>query len=944
MWKSLLAVPPTATALPLSSAAFVLLLSAGALLTSCQVSPEETAFRSDVPDVIRPWIGAAYWSNPMQDWQIRDGRIECLTTDSNRNVALLTRRIAEGDGDFRLRVRMGMIEENERNLDPGWAGFRIGTRGEFNDYRDDAIFGRGLNTGMTTAGKLFVGERPTDGKERPTDGAELSEQLRRALGGEGVFLDLAGVQRGANYDIRLRLESADGEILDAVERSVPGDSLSGGLALVAHYDRPEHDPYEEREYYKSFWFDDWQIDGERIESHPDRAYGPILFALHTLSEGTLNMSAQLPPVSSADGQSVRLDARRGGQWQQVAEAPIDQRSRTASLRVPNWPDSVDVPYRLAYQTVDSQQEHYWEGTVRKDPTDKEEIVVAGFTGNNDVGFPHHDLVERVRYHDPDILLFTGDNIYETVGGYGYIHSPLDKSVLDYLRKWYMFGWEYRNLTKDIPAVTILDDHDVFQGNIWGAGGKQAMQSGTRKQMQDSGGYLQSAEWVNAAQRTQTAHLPEPYDATPVEQGINVYYTDLNYGGISFAIVEDRKWKTAPATVLPAYLNVVNGWAENQPTNLPQALRAPEAKLLGERQLDFLDAWAADWSNGTWMKVLMSQTIFANVATLPDTALSDVVVPRLEILGRDEYAANDRIVQDMDSNGWPKEARDEAVRTIRKGFAFHLAGDQHLGSTIQYGVDEWGDAGYAVCVPSVANFYPRRWYPPMAGQNRREGAPRNTGDFLDGFGNHMTVLAVSNPYDTGMEPSRLYDRAPGYGIVKLNRERRDIEIANWPRHVDPSSGAPYEGWPITINQMDNYGREAAAWLPTLRFEGMDDPVVQVVDEANREVVYTVRANGTSFDPKVFRQGTYTVRAGDPDTGMVERTGIASSARKGVSSLELDLRPGSLQDAAPDSTVEAAPDSVHAAGSDATHEAAAKSVHAAAPDANPSRSPAAQPFPF
>ena len=337
--------------------------------------------------------------------------------------------------------------------------------------------------------------------------------------------------------------------------------------------------------------------------------------------------------------------------------------------------------------------------------------------------------------------------------------------------------------------------------------------------------------------------------------------------------------------MSARLDIENGWAENQPTNPPEALHAPTADLLGRRQLDFLEHWAADWSHGAWMKFLMSQTIFANVATLPQEAPSDVVVPRLEIFDVSEYAPNDRIVQDMDSNGWPKHGRDAALRAIRKGFAFHLAGDQHLGSTIQYGVDAWGDAGYALCVPSVANVYPRRWYPPVSGANRPEGAPKNTGDFLDGFGNHMTVLAVSNPYETGMEPTNLYDRAPGYGIVRLNREARTLNVANWPRHVDPEDGEPYPGWPVTIRQMDNYGREAAAWLPQIRVRGMEDPVVQVIDEASGEIVYTLRIAGTTFSPKVFAAGSYTLHVGDPDGAMQTFTGVRSASSPNVSVLDV-----------------------------------------------------------
>jgi len=46
--------------------------------------------------------------------------------------------------------------------------------------------------------------------------------------------------------------------------------------------------------------------------------------------------------------------------------------------------------------------------------------------------------------------------------------------------------------------------------------------------------------------------------------------------------------------------------------------------------------------------------------------------------------------------------------------------------------------------------------------------------------------------------------------------------------------------------------------------MANPVVQVVDERNGEIVYTVRSRGASFRPKVFAAGAYTVRVGEPGT--------------------------------------------------------------------------------
>ena len=41
------------------------------------------------------------------------------------------------------------------------------------------------------------------------------------------------------------------------------------------------------------------------------------------------------------------------------------------------------------------------------------------------------------------------------------------------------------------------------------------------------------------------------------------------------------------------------------------------------------------------------------------------------------------------------------------------------------------------------------------------------------------------------------------------------------------------------------------------------LVQIVDEANDEIVYTLRINGAIFRPKVFRNGTYTIKIGEGD---------------------------------------------------------------------------------
>ncbi len=72
--------------------------------------------------------------------------------------------------------------------------------------------------------------------------------------------------------------------------------------------------------------------------------------------------------------------------------------------------------------------------------------------------------------DPDLLAFTGDQFYEGSGGYGVQRAPVDMAILDLLRKWYLHGWTWRELMRDRPSISIPDDHDVYQGNVWGEAG------------------------------------------------------------------------------------------------------------------------------------------------------------------------------------------------------------------------------------------------------------------------------------------------------------------------------------------------------------------------------------------------------------------------------------------------------------------------------------------
>ncbi|WP_291864858.1 alkaline phosphatase D family protein [Maribacter sp.] len=865
---------------PFRTAKWSLVIGFLLLIVSCKNENNTTTFKSDFKSVAtRTFISPQYWANPMQDWQVANDRIECLVSNENRNIHLLTRQLSEQEGSLEMRVRLGFFNNEVSNLNKNWAGFSIGSKGQFNDYRDNAVFGKGINIGVSTNGTLFIG------KPRPNN--DNNKNVIKALN-TGVELKVLVSPKQNKYTIDFSvIDVKTGKTISHISKSdISPERLIGDVVLVSNFENKNGAKINNT---KSVWFQDWEIAGSKIEKHDDRSFGPIMFSQYTLSRNTLKITAQMAPDDN-EGKDVEFQIKENNIWKTISKASIDKKARTARFKIENWEDTKACNYRLAYVLNEANNKvktYYWEGIIRKNPRDKKNIVVAGFTGNNDLGFPNNDIVEQVKYQNPDVLFFSGDQIYEPVGGYGIQREPLDIATLDYLRKWYMYGWAYREILKSTPTVVITDDHDMYMGNIWGENGKASLKNGTRTEIQDSGGYRMSPEWVNMVERTQTSHLPDPYDATSVERGIGVYYTQMNYGNVSFAIIEDRKFKSAPKALLPE-AKIVNGWPQNKAYNIKKA-DVLSAKLLGDRQLNFLSKWSSDWSYGAEMKVLLSQTIFANVATLPEEAMTDAIVPTLRILKAGEYPKNDMPVTDMDSNGWPQTGRDNGVKAIRKGFAFHLAGDQHLGSTIQYGVDNFNDSGYAFCVPSISNYWPRRWYPMFEGENRKEGSPKYTGQFEDGFTNKITVEAISNPLYTNKLPSELHDRAAGYGIVRFNKEYRTIKMECWPRGANPQKGdsEQYSDWPITISQTDNFGKEWGTTLPKIKVIGLVNPVVQVIDEASKNILYTLRIKGDSFTPKVPKKGSYTIGISEPDKKISKKMYNIKASKNNTEKLFFDF---------------------------------------------------------
>ncbi|MEO2279661.1 alkaline phosphatase D family protein [Pseudoalteromonas pernae] len=805
------------------------------------------------------YLGQQVWANPLQDWRVKDAQAQCYVSGGERNIFILTHEVTASSRFIELETQVTSLDKQPK----GSVGVRLGVQGQYHDYRDSAIRGLGLKVGVNEDGQLFIGQTVS----------------KRAIDKSVAFtLNVQAHKQGDNFDVALRVLDSEKQLIAQLKRSsVSSEQITGGVGLfchagdnmVAEYDGTQR-PQTTRGGEGRYAFNYFNVSGD-LEVDQTRAFGPIAFTAFSLSDKTLKMTAQMMPVPLSAGAEVTLQMQfETGNWQDVQSVAIDPMSRTAQFRVQDWQHERDIAFRVRYQqqrVAEKAKTFYYPGTISKEPAAAEKVKVASLSCQLDKGFPHQDMVSYIASHNPDMFLFTGDQYYESNAGYGVQWSPVEAATLDYLRKWYQFGWAFRELYRDVPSIFLADDHDYFHGNLWGDAGKQA-QGKPGADIQDSGGFKMPPQWINAVQRSMTSHLPDPHDPTPVLQEIGVYYTAMNYGGLSLAILEDRKWKTSPRQALPE-AKIVNGFSRNLQWDARTQGDIPGADLLGERQMNFLEQWSEDWSKDARMKAVISQTLFASVQTRPREDIMTFKDRGMRPIKSGHYPEDDVVVQDFDTNGWPQTPRTDALKLIRKANAFHIAGDTHLGLTLQYGIDGFRNGPWAIGSPAVSNIWPRRWFPKELPLDYVSGQARNFGNYYDAFGNEITVQAAANPQELDIEPVTINERAPGYNILVFDNQEQTVEVQTWPRWIDPQEQAQgqFPGWPITLSSYDNGYPKNGLVLTYLTNLPEQGAVVQVLS-ANEEVLYTMRHLESNVSVKVEKPGKYLVRIFDGNMQLLE----------------------------------------------------------------------------
>lgn len=491
----------------------------------------------------------------------------------------------------------------------------------------------------------------------------------------------------------------------------------------------------------------------------------ILWTQYCQHQGTMKLLVHLDtdPTEQATGnpEQVKLWLREKAEaeWRLAGTRPVDQLTATALFVQKEWPREARVLFKVTCGESSS------EGIFRAEPEKSSVLKVAGLSCHKGIGWPWKEAIAELISHDPDLVIFTGDQIYENDYGSPMFRAQtkaeVPKGMKNYLEKWRKFGEAFRELMRNRPTIMITDDHDVFANDLWGNGGVRMKGSRT------TGGYPTHPDWVNAAEFTQTGNLPDAVNPGPHGDGVAAYYTALEYGGARFAILEDRKFKSPPSEVISKAI-VPGGTGGNSKIEVVKdpdfdcrTLDRHDLQLLGKEQEAFLKSWAADLKDSGDLGAIVSSSPWAHIAMYAPTSA------------------------DLDSNAWPQSGRNRALKAIGDAPVVMFHGDVHLGTLGRHGVERFNDGPVTYSFPSFSSRASRHWQPIEEGRNRAPGAPANTGEFHDRFGNKITVYGAGNDLN-------------GYGIILFDRDKREVQLQFHPMNEERKPiKAKVPGWPHTV---------------------------------------------------------------------------------------------------------------------------------------------------
>ncbi|MFZ9956787.1 MAG: hypothetical protein ACO3E1_11775 [Flavobacteriales bacterium] len=781
----------------------------------------------------RRWIGADFWANRLQNWEVKNGKVYCSRAEELSTLHLLTHEMQSSKGSSEINFEMGRNELAAKDT-AAKAGIIIGLSDENLNYKARAMIQRftldedGVWIGIK-GNRLFAQDLPTS---KILCNVDITPNFKSK---ESLKIRLL-ISRTKSNEPRIYLY-VDGRFVQEI--AISSDNKNGSVAFAVAAGKAGSE----------FYFNKLSL--SNLASKKERAFGPISTCLYTLNDNVLNFSAQLMPINHHENDSIVIEIQHDDKWLTLASLAVKEQQ--VRLRNMQWNFTQPILYRARLKRNGVYYGNYYEGTIATPNKNANEVRIAAVSCNGmyfisekgmdykSVWTPYELLEQKYKELNPDLLVFLGDQMYEARPLFLETNPLLLET--DYHYRWLLWCMEMNDLTRRLPTVIMMDDHDYLQGNLWGDGSRLADRhvpdslptqylNHLDDWQTDNGGFVMDVDFLNRAQLLQTGHLPETYSKS--ENSIKNYFTTLNFNGVGMAVLEDRKFKSAPLKALPNVPSII-GIALND-TIASDSLDNKDAVLLNDEQLKMLEEWSLNWKQQD-MKVVFTQSVFACLSSVRKGYVPYVSA---NISLDSVLPMHTRLAQDMDANGWPKSGRDTALKVIRKSAALIVGGDQHFPSITQQGINDWKDASYTLTIPALCNTYPRFFMPDSSdyyGGN----------NYKDGFGNKVSMLSYSNPKKNDSLPMWYYG-APGFGFIVCDKLAKTYSL----RFMDFANPSTFEKEEI-VKVIDNAYSSSLYKTKMIKVKATN-PLMTLKD-VNGNVLYSLRGNNLQFN--VPAKGKYII---------------------------------------------------------------------------------------
>ncbi len=743
------------------------------------------------------WLGEGFWTNRLQDWEVSKNNVICHAKQGlGLRTAFLTQLESQPQSGKFANYKVSIASDDK--TPSGYAGLLIGGGGGDVHYKSAALI-QGLPGigGGTLAVFDFSNQKirlldfSNQSKDHPTS---LGEVPYPGKGISKLILEVNTLhfEEHTKIEVVVSSETVPGTVA-RLSYELKHHQVSGLTALACASNNAV----------STFQFDDLSVSGDSLAYFPERTFGPIVGALYSLADKTLKIGVQFSSLGTGEvsntGSKPRnprvtavieaLDESLPNKWIPITrERVISPPDYHILFRIENWDDQKSHKLRVHFVDA-SQREHVYPITIRQNPTQADEVKAATFSCMGVMGLaalqqspqptadskpvgrwtaanvwaPFETMTNNAAELDPDIIFFTGDQIYE--GKPTWTDSSLSP-IEDYLYKFSIWHWSFQELTATRPSILQTDDHDVYQANIWGDNGRINSDGSDW-----SGGYEKTPSFVNLVQKTMTAHNPDALNPINPESDIYNYYTAFNYGNVSFFVLEDRKFKSPPT---------LNDHSKHS--------------LLGHEQESEFIKWCTT-QNQAFVKCAVSQTIYVNIT-------SD---------------KNGLQIAERDTNSWPPGPRNKIVAALADNNVFLLSGDQHLATTAYVKTKELQSGFYQFAAPPAGNHFWRWFYP--KGRDLED----ILGKYQDASGNPFDLLTVANPapeivtqqgirnkmsvpleeWNSGFGTVKRPALGDGFGLLRFNHAQKTLSIEAYPWNANAvkSGFEQFNGWPVIVKYSD-----------------------------------------------------------------------------------------------------------------------------------------------